>query len=410
MKFNRSAYNQIVNSVLDTPVSMLVGPRQSGKSTLVKQVQVDHSQFYYDTMDDPTSLAAAKVDPLTYLKGLGPHAIIDEIQRAPELLLPMKMLVDEERYPGRFIITGSANVLNLPKVADSLAGRMEIHTLWPLSQSEIVGSHNNFVDMLFDKRMVKLAADTTERNLLSRLVMGGFPEVILRKHYDRQQQWFKSYINALIQRDLRELANIEKLANFPMLLGLLANRVGSLTNAADISRISGISATTLKRYLALVENIFLTLRLPAWFANNDKRIIKTPKIYFNDSGLLCHLLRLSEATLQDQRHLAGPIFENFVVMEIMKHVGWSQVAPDIYHFRNHAGFEVDIVLEAGPQQVIGVEVKLAAQLKLDDFRGLKKLQEIAGKHFVQGIVLYTGAQVLPFGDNLFAVPVDVLWG
>lgn len=409
MKITRNIYNQLVSGISDTPVVMLIGPRQSGKSTLTQMIQPTDTPIHYSTMDDPINLAAAKADPLAFIKGLGEHSIIDEIQRAPELLLPIKMLIDQERTPGRFILTGSANVLNLPKVADSLAGRMEIHTLWPLSQGEIAGHQEQFIDTLFNEKPLPPISYNNRDDLMLKLITGGFPEVVLRKNYSRQQQWFKSYLNALIQRDIRDLANLEGLSNFPTLLNMLATRVGSLCNAADISRMSGISATTMKRYLALLENIFLVIRLPAWSLNADKRVSKTPKLYFNDSGLLCNLLKIDRQTLTNERHIAGPIFENFVFMEILKQTSWSQCMPDIYHFRNHSGHEVDIVLEAGPQKIVGIEIKLATQVKSDDFKGLRKLQDIAGNRFLRGVVLYTGDRAVTFSDRLTALPINALW-
>lgn len=408
MKIKRSLSNQIVESFSDTPVSLVVGPRQSGKSTLV-QMELGASKIPYITLDDPTNLQAAKADPLGFLEHLKRHVIIDEVQRALELLLPLKMLVDRQRDQVRFVLTGSANVLNLPKVADSLAGRMEIKTLWPLSQGEIESHHENFIDTIFSDKSLPDVMPCDYRNLVERMVTGGFPEAVLRKDAKRRKQWFKSYLNALIQRDIRELAHISNLATLPMLLDFLATRVGSLLNTADISRMSGISATTLKRYLALFENIFLTVRLKPWFVRADKRIVKTPKLYFNDAGILCSLLKLDIDTLLSQRVLTGPVFENFVVMELIKQATWSECAPELFHFRSHSGDEVDIVLEVSPQNLVGVEIKLAAQVHIDDFNGLRKLQEIAGDRFHRGIILYTGSQVVVFSKKFMAVPVSALW-
>jgi uncharacterized protein len=408
MKIKRNLSNQIVASFSDTPVSLVVGPRQSGKSTLV-QMELDASKIPYITLDDPTHLQAAKADPLGFLEHLNHHVIIDEVQRALELLLPMKMLVDRRRDQVGFVLTGSANVLNLPKVADSLAGRMEIQTLWPLSQGEIEGRKEHFLDVLFSDGALPEVPPCDYRSLVERMTVGGFPEPVLRKNTKRRAQWFKSYLNALIQRDVRELAHISHLAALPMLLDFLATRVSSLLNTADISRMSGISATTLKRHLTLFENIFLTVRLKPWFVRSDKRMVKTPKLYFNDTGILCSLLKLDAHTLLNQRASAGPVFENFVVMELIKQSAWSDCSPALFHFRNHSGDEVDIVLEANPHKLVGIEIKLAAQVHTDDFKGLKKLQDMAGDRFHRGIVLYTGSQVVVFSKQLTAVPVSALW-
>jgi predicted AAA+ superfamily ATPase len=407
--YNRNITSNIAEACLDTPVIFINGARQVGKSTLVKTILPTSTHTKYVTLDDPTVLSAAKNDPLSFLQDLGEQCIIDEVQRAPELFLPIKKIIDEERKPGHFILTGSANILTLPKVSESLAGRMEIYTLWPLSQGEIRSHKEQFIDTVFMSSSLKNPSHITWEKICEMLLTGGFPEILKRETHRRQSQWFTSYISSIINRDIRDLSQIEGITELPRLLYLLANRAANVLSYSDISRLSGVPATTLKRYFALIESVFLVTILPAWFSNRDKRIAKAPKLYINDTGLLCSLLQIDLKNLINSRARTGSILENFVVMELMKQVTWSGIKPTLYHFRTQTGQEVDIVLEMPDGRIVGIEVKSSSSVSPSDFKGLKVLHEIAGKKFIRGIVLYTGDKKVTFENNMHALPIGSLW-
>jgi predicted AAA+ superfamily ATPase len=394
----------------DTPVVFLQGARQVGKSTLVQSLFSNSSRRYL-TLDDPTVLSAATTDPTGFLRGLGGPVTLDEVQRAPALPLAIKSAVDLDRTPGRFLLTGSAGVLVLPRLSDSLAGRMEILTLHPFSQSEITGQVRCLPDMLFAAKLDLPTVALRQRSLsiAKRLSRGGYPELLRRTAPDRRAAWFGSYLVTLLQRDVRDLANIEGISELPRLLSLLASRSSTLINYADVARTLGLAQNTLKRYLALLEGIFLIRLIPAWFTNVGKRFAKAPKLLLNDTGLITHLLGLSEVRYRSDPQLAGHVLETFVGNELSKHAGWSRHRITLHHFNVHQGDEVDFVLENEQGQVVGVEVKSTASISADHFKGLRALEAAAGRQFHRGVVLYGGSQVVPFAPNLHAVPLGVLW-
>lgn len=410
--YKRNIIDQVIESLTDTPVILVNGARQTGKSTLCKKIVEDGAfQGRFVTMDDPATLLAAQKDPLGFLEDLGKHVIIDEVQRTPELFLPMKKLVDEDRKGRRIILTGSANVMMLPRVGDSLAGRIEIHNLWPLSQDEIGGIKSNFLHTLIDTDKKFSSSNVPWKNIAARMRVGGYPESISRSFASRRNKWFADYITAILQKDIRELANIEGLSEIPNILKLIATRVGSTINMSDISRLSGVKNTTLKRYVALLEHIYLIVPVPAWTKNAEGEFVKSPKVYLNDTGLLNHLIGQEDDSFLEQRSNAGAYLENFIVMEIMKQLSWSDLYLKPYHFSIHKGSEVDLVLEDRRGGLFGIEIKSAATLQDRDFNGLRRLSTLTGKKFKRGIVLYTGEQYLGgFGDNLQAVPISTVWG
>lgn len=410
--YPRALASNLSAALEDTPVVFLAGARQTGKSTLVQaHLGSEAGEVVFRTFDDLGTLGAAKADPEGFIASLGERAVLDEIQRAPELLLPMKASVDRHRLPGRFVMTGSANVLTLPKVSESLAGRMEILTLWPLAQSELEGVTSGFVDACFhgDPQRLKVAK-LDRRDLLARVLAGGYPEVVARKNHQARMRWFEAYLATLIQRDLRDLSAIEGMAALPRLLQSVAHRVGSPLNLADLGRTLGLNQMTLKRYVTLFENLYLVKQLPPWFENLGKRLAKTPKLYFNDAGLLGYLLDLEPGAIDRHPTPFGPLVENFVVMELTKMVAWSRVRPSLYHMRTSAGLEVDLVMENRGRELVGVEVKAAMTLSDSDFKGLRALQEAVGGRMRSGVVLYGGREVLPFGKGLWAMPIQALWG
>lgn len=401
----------ISQALADTPVILLNGARQTGKSTLCRQLTASGAfKAQVVTMDDSATLAAAAIDPLGFMENLDKHVIIDEVQRAPELFLSIKKLIDDDRKGRRIILTGSANVLALPKLADSLAGRMEIHHLWPLSQNEIQGKPSGFLNVLIAEGRHFRGTKPDWGDIVQKIRRGGYPEALQREVEARRHKWFESYITAILQKDIRELANIEGLMQLPNVLNLLATRVGSTVNFSDIARLAGLKNSTLQRYIALLEQVFLILKIPAWTPNAEGQFVKSPKVVMNDTGLLCHLRGEGDG-LMENRAVAGTFLENFVAMEIVKQLSWMEDPLKLYHFSTHKGAEVDLVLEDRRKQLYGIEVKSMASVKESDFRGLKKLQELAGSRFKKGIVLYTGEQTLGGfgGKNLYAVPITALW-
>lgn len=405
---SRHAAALVRTALADRPVVLLHGARQTGKTTLVRAAAEEVGARYV-TLDDLTMLAAARGDPAGFLAGFTQPLALDEVQRAPEVLLAIKAAVDRKRTPGRFLLTGSANVLLLPRLAESLAGRMEIANLWPLSQGEIEGSVEGFIDAAFGDAPPALVRSSSSAPLADRVLRGGYPEALPITSAGRRRAWFDAYLTTILQRDVRDLARIEGLTELPRLLSLLAARPMTQLNYADLSRGTGMPQSTLKRYFALLETVFLVRLLPPWYANIGKRLVKTPKVLLTDTGLAAHLMGVDEARLAQDRSLLGGLLESFVAMELVKQAGWNEDPPALYHFRTHEGDEVDLVLERRGGAVVGIEVKSAATVTAADFKGLRSLAAAAGRRFRRGIVLYTGAEIVPFGTGLFALPVEALW-
>ncbi len=410
--YRRNGSDNLLTTLRDTPIVVLHGPRQVGKTTLVRTL-AERGQTYV-TLDDALSLAAARSDPTGFLAGHPGPLIIDEVQRAPELVLPMKADVDRNRRPGRFLLTGSSSVMLVPRLADAFVGRMEVHRLLPLSQGEIEGAREGFVDALFAEELPEGAAFATSAlsrvELANRVVTGGYPEVLARRGAKQRHRWFESYLSTVLMRDVRDLANIEGLVDLPRLLAAVAGRAGGLLNYAELGRDVGLNQVTVKRYLALLAATFLLQPVMPYFTNRIKRVVKSPKLYFADTGLLAHMLGASADAFTPGSTVAGPLLENFVAGELMKQLGWSDVDASLWHFRDHRGHEVDFVLESrGGRKLVGIEVKATSTLNGDEFRGLKLLVEAAGERFHRGVVLYTGGQSVPFGEHLYAMPVSALW-
>lgn len=406
--YTRNILPLVEEAITDSPVVLLNGARQTGKSTLAQTLVSDPTQYF--TFDDASVLSAASADPSGFIAGLPKTVVLDEVQRVPELFLAVKAVVDRDRRSGRFLLTGSANVLMLPRLADSLAGRMAILQLWPLSQGELEGKRETFIDRVFADTAPDFQAPELGSSLPQRLLAGGYPEALGRTSERRRRAWFESYLTTILQRDIRDLANIEGLADLPRLLALLAARSSTLLNYAELSRSAGIPQSTLKRYLSLLEASFLVRFLPAWSGNLSKRLIKSPKILLNDTGLAAHLLGANEARLTRERTLFGQLLELFVVLELLKQRGWSETQPSLFHYRDTGNREVDVLLESPSGNLVGIEIKAAASVEAKDFRGLRALADEVGSRFQQGIVLYTGGRVVPFGTNLHAMPVSGLWG
>ena len=398
---------RIAEAMLDTPVVLLAGPRQAGKTTLVRQMA--GKGLRYLTLDDELTLLSAHEDPVGMIRSLD-RAVIDEIQRAPQLLLAIKKSVDEDRRPGRFLLTGSANLMALPTVADSLAGRMETLSLLPLSQSEIEGHSANWIDSVFAGRILTLGTPAVGSDLVERVLRGGYPESISRASAKRRVAWSRQYIDAIIQRDVRDVAGIEKLDQLPRFLRALAQTAGQMCNYTKLGGQVGLDGKTTSRYISVFEQMYLLKRVDVWARNRLNRVVKTPKLQFIDSGLLATLLDLGAEEVQLDRTRFGNVLETFVFGELLKHTTTADGNYRLMCYRDTDKFEVDVVIENAAGQLVGVEVKAAATVKESDLRGLKKLSSLAGDQFKMGVLLYDGDETMPLGDNIWAAPLSTLWG
>lgn len=404
--YSRWIEKRVREELSDSRVVLLAGPRQAGKTTLAKKIASDGARFL--TLDDPTVLAAARNDPVGFIRGLD-RATIDEIQRSPELILAIKRSVDDDPRPGRFLLTGSANLLTLPRVADSLAGRMAIVDLLPLSVSEIRGQESRFLAEALNGRVESPKNVLLGEDLVEAVLTGGYPEVLLRRNWSRKRDWCLDYVRAIVERDVRDIAQIDKVQQLPRLLRVLAHHSGQLVNYSGLGAPLGISHVTTQKYTGLFEQLFLTRLLPPWSNNELKRLTKTPKLHFLDSGLLAALRDLSPQRIAEDRGSFGALLETFVLSEVFKLSSWSGQRFTFSHFRDKEQNEVDIVIEDSDKGLLGLEVKGSASVTAGDFKGLRKLADAAGQRFAIGIVLYDGDTVVPFGPRLFAAPISSLW-
>ncbi len=405
--YQRFASKLIKTALEDTPVILVTGPRQCGKTTLVLKLVSGKREFL--TLDDDTVLASARSDPAGLVRGLD-KATIDEIQRAPDLLRAIKRSVDEDRRPGRFLLTGSANLLTVPKVSESLAGRMEIVNLLPLSQAEIHGGKSSFLETAFQGKLGKPGKSLIDKALVEAVLTGGYPEMLRRKQPERRRAWARDYIRAIVQRDVRDIAQVEKLDQMPRLLQVLAQYSGQLVNFSQIGGKIGFDDKTTRKYIAILEQLFLVCRLKPWYRNPLKRMVKTPKLHFLDSGLLATLVGANAERIQKDRGILGGLLETFVFSEVLKLTSWMESPCTLYHYRDKDQYEVDIVVEDNAGSVVGIEVKASATVNTEDFKGLRKLAEASGNDFKLGVVLYDGESSVPFGDHLYAAPLSCLWG
>ena len=398
---------RIAEAMADTPVVLLAGPRQAGKTTLVRQISDDGRRYL--TLDDELTLLSAREDPVGMIRSLD-SAVIDEIQRAPALLLAIKKSVDEDRRPGRFLLTGSANLMALPTVADSLAGRMETLLLLPLSQSEIEGQSANWLDCVFSGRIPQPTAQAHSVNLVDRVLRGGYPEALSRPTSRRRIAWARQYLDALLQRDVRDISGIEKLDQLPRFLRALAQTAGQMCNYTQLGGQVGLDSKTAAKYVGVFEQIFLLRRVDVWARNRLNRVVKTAKLQFIDSGLLATLLNLTADEVQRDRTRFGNVLESFVFGELLKATTTADADYGLMYYRDADKVEVDVVIENALGQLVGVEVKASATVNERDLRGLRKLSALAGDQFKMGVLLYDGDETLPLGDNIWAAPLSTLWG
>jgi hypothetical protein len=404
----RFAEPALAEALADAPVVLIHGSRQCGKTTLALRFAESRGYAYF-SFDDAVALGAASADPVGFVADLPEHSILDEVQRVPALFTAIKAAVDRGRRPGRFLLTGSANVLLVPKLADSLAGRMEILRLHPLAQCELAGRSPGFLTALFEGRFRAHSYGRLGRDLAARIAAGGYPAALARATPRRRATWYRDYVETLVQRDVRDLARIASLDALPRLLALAAGQTARLLNVSDLAAPFQLSRPTIKDYVTLLERVFLLEQLPPWHSNRLSRLVKTPKLHLGDTGVACALLALDAESLWQDRGTLGQVLETFVFQELRRQASWRDDDIRFHHFRDKDGVEVDLVLERGGRELAGVEVKAAATVTAADFRGLRKLRAAAGKRFVAGVVLYDGEASVGFGEGLFAVPVRALW-
>lgn len=403
-RFPRHLTKRIDAAMKDTPVILVNGPRQSGKTTLVREYS---SSLSYFSLDDDNILNAVLHDPMGFISRIN-KGIIDEVQRAPGLLRAIKFSVDKNRKPGRFLLTGSANLLSFPQIGDSLAGRMEVLTLLPLSISEIEKRECSFLEYIQTQDWPATPFNSNKFNYVSRVLMGGYPEMLKRKESVRRNAWAKAYLKAIVERDVKDISAIDKLFEVPHLLNILAQQSGKLTNFTQIGCQLNLDVKTVQKYVGLLENLFLVKRLYPWHNNTLSRLIKTPKLHFLDSGLLASLNHITINRIEADRSEIGSILETWVYSELLKIISINDETWNIFHYRDKDQIEVDFVLESPDRKIFGIEVKASNTVVNQDFRGLRKLASIARKNWNSGIILYNGEQCLPFGENLWAIPFSLL--
>ncbi|NHN35743.1 ATP-binding protein [Pseudomaricurvus alcaniphilus] len=410
--YPRYSEHNVKEALSDTPVVFIMGPRQVGKTTLVKTLitETGADNWTFITLDDQAQFEIARADPVGFIRNLPSTRIaLDEVQRLPELFISIKQAVDEQRTPGRFLLTGSANALLLPRLSDSLAGRMESVRLMTLSECEIHGRQPDFLTKLLDQKAPTTQNIRVREHLLHRLVSGCFPEPLQRASERRSQAWYQQYLNTLIQRDIRDLTHIDHPDLMAKLLKLTAFYAGKLVNLTELGGKLGLDRLTIKKYMALLEQLFLVEQLPAWHCNEYKRLVKTPKLHSVDTGMMCAMRGLNRERLLKQAGDFGSVLESFVYNELRKQAVWIEEPLNFYHYRDKDKVEVDVIIENAMGDCFAIEVKAAASLSAKDFSGLKRFQGVAGDRFKIGVLLYDGDHTTAFGDNLYAVPLGALW-
>lgn len=405
----RHALPLVLEALADTRVVFIAGARQVGKSTLARDVmrEVDRGATEVD-LDLRAARDAASADPDGFIAGLQPPVLIDEVQRAPDLLLAIKRAVDRDPTPGRFLLTGSANLLTARKVKDALTGRMETIRLWPLAQAEVHRRSGNLVDALFAGALPPVVEAPVGRHAFVDVVAaGGFPEAMVRDGR-RRDHWFANYIDSTLDRDLREISDARKLHEVPRLLRLLASQAANVFSYRGVADRLDLTHGTVREYVDLLRTVFLVHLLPAWRPGIGAREAHAPKAHLVDSGLLAHLLGADRERIAGDDQVTGKVLENFVVTELLKHAEWAAVDATAYHYRQRDE-EVDLLFESRSGDVAAVEVKAAASVNRKEVRAMEKLRDHRGDRFKAGVVVCTCEQTIPLGDRLWAVPVSALW-
>lgn len=406
--YTRHVEPRLREALADFPVVLVHGPRQCGKTTLVQMVG-QTAGYDYVSLDDEGTRTAARADPVGFVRGLPDRVILDEAQRAPSIFSSIKLEVDRNRTEGRFILTGSVNVLQVRQITDSLAGRMDVMRLHPLSQSELEETTPGFLDALFSGSFKTRQREATAEEVTGRVVAGGYPAALQRSG-ERRAAWYRSYIEALVQHDVPDVAKIRSPEILSRLLTLSTAQTAQILSVNGLASSFQLSRTTVQDYLALLEKMFLLEKIPAWHSSYKKRLVKTPKLHIGDTGIACALMNLNGATLTYDRSLFGHILETFVLQELQRQASGYAEPHTFFHYREKDGAEVDIVIERGAIALVGVKVKASATVGQSDFRGLRKLKAAAGERFACGALIYKGEMNLSFGDGMYAVPLYSLWG
>ncbi len=404
---------RVEEALSDTRIVVLQGARQVGKSTLAELIAQERRSLTV-TLDDVDVRRFASDDPAGFVaqfpEGL---LVIDEVQRVPGLIVALKAAVDRDKRPGRFLVTGSANLLDLTATHESLAGRAQPLALYSLSQAELEKQPASFVDHAFHgQRFSGHASDLTRADYLERACSGGYPEALNRPPGRRREEWYATYVTQIVNRDALDVSGLQRLADLPRLLRFIAARSGSGMVWSALASDAGIPRTTLDPYVRLLETLYLIHVLPAWTANLTSRDVKQPKVFLLDTGLAASLLGVTTDGLGPTvpNSPAGGLLEGLVVGELRRQLGWSSQRASLFHYREQRGAEVDIVIEAPDGRVVGIEVKAAATVQRKDLAGLAILRDKLGHRFVGGYVLHTGPTARMVADRVSAVPIGALWG
>ena len=392
----------------DFPVVLIQGARQCGKTTLAKMVG-ESDGYAYRSFDDEATRSFAEADPVGFVRDLPERTILDEVQKVPRLFSTIKLTVDSKRTPGRFILTGSVNVLQVRRITDSLAGRMRIIELHPLSQSEISQTQPKFLDALFSYGFKHRRDESVKENVTTHVLAGGYPAALQFSNNRRRANWYKSYIEALVQHDVPDIASIRSPEILSGLLNLAASQTAQLLSVNGLSSPFSLSRPTIEEYLSLLQKMFLLEKIPAWRTKLRKSLLKSPKLHIGDTGIVCALLDLDRKSLEVDRSLFGHILETFVLQELRRQASAHEETHKFFHYRDRDGTEVDIVIQRGATELVGVEVKASATVNKSDFRGLNRLKIAAGERFAGGVLVYDGDTSGKFYDKLYAVPFRSLW-
>jgi uncharacterized protein len=408
-KRQRFIVNRLLTALAAMPVVFLTGPRQAGKTTLVRHLLHEQKERTYYTLDDALYYEAARSDPSGFIEGLRLPATIDEVQRVPALFLAVKARVDRERVNGDFLLTGSSNIMLTSRVADSLAGRMATIPCWPFAQTEIEGGQGSFIDSVYADTFFPQYAPANTHNLCERIIRGGYPLAqCAEPPLTGLHEFIGGLVTSLLQRDIRDLVSMNDTFEIQRILRLLSARPAAELNATRLASDLALPRTTVQGYLRLLELAFLTFSLLPWSSNHTSRLVKTPKVYFADTAIACYEAGINRERLQNDTLLLGHLLENFVVSEILKMASWHSSRVDLFHYRTHAGKEVDLVMERWDRRIVGVEIKASRSVTRDDLRGLNDLREAVGDRFARGILLHQGDQLLTLDGHTIA-PVSVLW-
>ena len=408
--FPRHAWRAVTAALADTRVVVINGARQTGKSTLARLVMAEYPGAELRYLDEAPLRHAAQADPGLFVRHEG-LLVIDEVQRVPDLFLAIKREVDVDPRPGRFLLTGSARLVGLRDIPDLLPGRSETIELSPLSQGEIDEGPDGFIDAVF-QHGVDLSVPPSgllRDDYLERALLGGYPEAVRRADPGRRGRFFESYISDVINRDVRQLTEIERAADMRRLVNLIAASTSTLANPSSMANRLQFPATTVKRYLDLLDLVFITRRVPAWSSNLATRAVATPKLLLNDSGLAGYLTGMSVKRARHPTAPVGSLMETFVLGELHRQLTFASQPVRLYHYRDRDQYEVDAVLQSASGEIVACEVKAAETVRSEDFRGIERLSRRIGDQLIAGIVLYAGHSPLSFGDRLRAWPISTLW-